>query len=655
MGPDFSGYATKAGLKCSDGRTITAEAFKHQDKMIVPLVWQHGHNVPENVLGHAVLEARPDGIYAQGFFNDTSSGVNAKKLVKHKDITKLSIYANQLVEKTKTVLHGMITEVSLVLAGANPGAVIDWVQIAHSDGEIETLADEAIIHTGLDFGQEGEPEEKAEKDESEESKEDEKIEHADDPTAKDIYNTLNADQKELVNILVSAALEDAGAPAQHSEEKSDEEDLTHKEGNDDMPRNVFEQNDNSGSTQRPTLTHAQLKTIVDDAQKLGSFKESFLQHAVEYGIENIDYLFPDARNVLDSPQFVSRKMEWVAGVINGTKHSPFSRIKTMSADITLDTARAKGYVKATLKKEEWFTLSQRTTTPTTIYKKQKLDRDDIIDITDLDVVAWLKAEMRVMLDEEIARAILVGDGREVDDDDKINEANIRPIAYDDDFYNEKVVIPSNVVGDALVEAILRARPKYRGTGSPSLYILEDTLTDLLLVKDGMGRRLYPTSTDLAAALRVKEIITVPIMEDLTNDGGDILAIMVNLVDYTLGADKGGAISMFDDFDIDYNQYKYLIETRLSGALTLFKSAITFSRGAGTLVASITAPTFVAATGVVTIPTVTGVVWKMNGVTKSPGAQTAIASLSSVEVTAEPATDYYFHHNIDTDWDFTRTT
>jgi hypothetical protein len=313
----------------------------------------------------------------------------------------------------------------------------------------------------------------------------------------------------------------------------------------------------------------------------------------------------------------------------------------------------QGYVKATLKKEEWFGLSSRITTPTTIYKKQKLDRDDIIDITDLDVVAWLKAEMRVMLDEEIARAVLIGDGREIDDPDKIDETHIRPIAYDDDFYNEKVVIAANTQGDALVEAFLRSRTKYRGSGQPSLYMVEDMLTDLLLVKDGLGRRLYPTVNDLVAALRVKEIITVPVMEDLTNDGGDILAVMVNLNDYVLGADRGGAISMFDDFDIDYNQYKYLIETRLSGALTKFKSAITFSRAAGTLVTTVTAPTFVTSTGVVTIPATTGVVYTQDGTVRTAGAQTAVAAGASTTVVATPATGYYFTHNIDADWTFTR--
>ena len=676
MEPDFSGYATKAGLKCSDGRTITAEAFKHMDGQQVPLVWQHGHNSVDNVLGYGLLHAQADGMRVDGFFNDTASAKNAKALVEHSDIKSLSIYANQLVEKGKTVLHGMIREVSLVLSGANPGAVIDFVRVVHADGETDLLEDEAVIHTGLE------------------------LVHAAGSTTdstgrtvQQIWDEMAQEEKDVVGFLLAEALKEAGVahtgtapddnagddkpedkpddkpgenddkPGENDDKPNDKpgdkpgDDLEHKEGSADMTHNVFEtqQGAAGGGQTRPTLTHDQLSTIVADAQKMGSFKEAFLAHVVEYGIENIDLLFPDARALATAPELVSRRMEWVTGVINGTRKSPFSRIKTLSADITHDEARAKGYVKATLKKEEWFGLTKRVTTPTTIYKKQKLDRDDIIDITDLDVVAWLKAEMRVMLDEEIARAVLIGDGREIDDPDKIDETHIRPIAYDDDFYNEKVVVAANTEGDALVEAILRSRPKYRGTGNPTLFMVEDLLTDLLLIKDKMGRRLYATQAELESTLRVSKIVTVPIMEDLTNDGGDILAVMVNLTDYVLGADRGGAVSMFDDFDIDYNQYKYLIETRLSGALTKFKSAVTISRGAGTLVlgTSITAPTFVASTGVVTIPTVTGVEYYQDDVLTSPGAQTAVAAGVTTEVDARPATGYYFQHNVDTDWSFTR--
>jgi hypothetical protein len=485
--------------------------------------------------------------------------------------------------------------------------------------------------------------------------------HSADSTVKDVFETLSEEQKNVVYYMIGAAI-DASQSASHSSDDNAEEgnttnegDLKHTEGTVDMT-NVFEQN-GIAPQERATLTHDQLKTIVDDAQKIGSFKESFLAHAVEYGIENIDFLFPDARTLASSPEMITRRQEWVSVVLNGAKKSPFSRIKTISADLTLDEARAKGYVKAALKKEEWFGLQKRITTPTTIYKKQKLDRDDIVDITDLDVVAWLKAEMRIMLDEEIARAVLVGDGREIDDEDKVNETNIRPIAYEEDFYAHKTIIAANVTGDAIVEAILRARPNYRGTGSPTLFCTEGLLTDLLLVKDKLGRRLYTSLDELAVTLRVSKIVPVPVMESLTTVGGEILAIVVNLTDYTMGADKGGSISMFDDFDIDYNQYKYLMETRMSGALTLFKSALIVLRAAGTQVEA-TVPTFVPATGVLTIPAVAGVVYSTSidgGPTNvvASGAQAAIAAGTSVDVSAAPAVGYYFPHNFDADWTFTR--
>ena len=584
MEADFSGYATKAGLKCSDGRTIMPDAFKDSHGHKVPLVWQHGHGEPSNVLGHAVLENRSDGIYAYGYFNTTEAGKSAKTLVQHGDIVALSIYANKLLEKGKNVVHGVIREVSLVLSGANPGALIDNVNLAHSDGEIEVLADEAVIYTGLSL-------------EHEDMKEEE-VQHADnDPTLQEIYESMSPEQKDLVHYMIGAALEEAGV-AEHSDkgseedsndpanEEQSEESLTHQEGN-EMTRNVFEQTDpDAKKTHEKKLTHSETEAILKQAsdRHAGSVKEAFLAHAVTYGIENIDLLFPDAKTVANSPEFVARRMEWVAGVINGTRHSPFSRIKSISADITHDEARAKGYVKATLKKDEWFGLESRVTTPQTIYKKQKLDRDDIIDITDLDVVAWLKAEMRVMLDEELARAVLIGDGRAAADPDKIKEANIRPIASDDEFYTHQTLVDNDVVGDELVDAIIRQREYYRGAGNPAMYTTERVLADLLLVKDTTGRRLYSSQSDLEAALRVSKIVTVPVMEDATIiDVGDgttvceLVAILVNLSDYTIGADKGGAVALFDDFDIDYNQYKYLIETRVSGALTKFKSAQVIGR------------------------------------------------------------------------------
>jgi hypothetical protein len=573
---DFSGWATKAGLKCTDGRTIMPEAFKHQDKMTVPLVWQHGHNDPANVLGHAVLEARDEGVYTYGYFNQTQSGQQAKALVQHGDITTLSIYANKLIERSKQVFHGVIHEVSLVLSGANPGALIDNVSIAHSDGSgVEELDDEAVIYTGLPL-------------------EHETVEHAaktsgsggggnnpsstanDNRTVQDIFDTFTEEQKQVVYFMIGEAVNQAapGGNLQQSALDEDENDedqdgetasddqqnnsgdnVQHsdEEGTDTIMANVFDQDKKAPGA---TLSHSQLATIVEDAKKLGSFKDSFLKHAVEYGIENIDVLFPDAKAISNAPELISRRMEWVNMVIGGARKTPFSRIKTVSADITLDQARAKGYVKGSLKKEEWFSLAKRITTPTTIYKKQKLDRDDIIDITDLDVVVWLKGEMRLMLDEEIARAILLGDGREVDDDDKISEANIRPIATDDDFFAHRVVVPANTSSDSLIESILRSRTKYRGSGTPAMYCTEDLLTDLLLGRDKMGRRYYANQDELQTALRVSNIITVDAMEDHTVDGGDLLAVLVNMNDYTVGADQGGNVSLFDDFDIDYNQYKY---------------------------------------------------------------------------------------------------
>jgi hypothetical protein len=533
---DFSGWATKAGLKCSDGRTIMPEAFKHQDKVTVPLVWQHMHNDPNNVLGHAILESRDEGVYAYAFFNETPSGQTAKALVQHGDVKSLSIFANQLIEKGKQVFHGMIREVSLVLSGANSGAVIENISIAHGDGvDPEILDDEAVIFTGLPI-------------------EYDDLQHASGgsggnggPTLQEIFDSLTEEQKNVVYFMVGEALSSGnGSMAQSATDPDDDDedddeneevapgtspsdankdtsepqrtevapgntgttsndnnsgDIEHsdKEGNTIMA-NVFDQD--ATKTKGATLTHAQLQTIVEDAKKMGSFKDSFLKHAVEYGIENIDVLFPDAKAISNTPELIARRQEWVNVVMQGTRKTPFSRIKTVSADITHDEARAKGYVKGSLKKEEWFSLAKRITTPTTIYKKQKLDRDDIIDITDLDVVVFLKGEMRLMLDEEIARAILVGDGREVDDDDKINEQNIRPIARDDDFFAHKVIVPANTNSDNLIEAMLRSRTKYRGSGTPTLFCTEDLLTDMLLGRDKMGRRYYANQEELKTALRV---------------------------------------------------------------------------------------------------------------------------------------------------------
>jgi hypothetical protein len=646
---DFSGYASKAGLRCSDGRTILANAFKQQDGTKVPLVWQHMHNEASNVLGHAYLENREDGVYAYGFFNNEAQAQVAKGLVKHGDIEALSIYANKLVQKGADVLHGSIKEVSLVLAGANPGAFIDNVNISHSDG-FTPLEDEAIIYTGLTLEHQDITLKQGDNVAETAVTNTEVVAHAATPaaemTVKDVFDSMSEEQKNVVYYMIGEAL---NSESMAQSDDDEENHIQHDQEGQNMTRNVFEQN---GSTpEGAKLSHADLQTIIADAQKSGSLKDAFLAHAVTYGIENIDFLFPDAKLIQNTPDFVKRRTEWVASVINGTRKSPFSRIKSMSADITLDDARAKGYVKGTLKKEEFFALSKRVTTPTTIYKKQKLDRDDMIDITDLDVVAWLKAEMRLMLDEEIARAILIGDGREIDSDDKISESNIRPIAWDDDFYAHKVEIGSAVVGNDIVEAILRARTNYKGTGTPTFYTTEAVLTDLILIKDTLGRRLYPTEAELASALRVSSIVAVEVMESVPN----LLGIMVNLADYTVGADNGGNVSMFDDFDIDYNQYKYLIEGRMSGTLTKPKSALVITRATASGTVTPTVPGFVASTGVVTIPSVTGVVYKnkATGAVLTAGAQTALAAGASVEIVAVPATGYAFPHNFDADWVFTR--
>ncbi len=626
---DFSGYATKNDLKCTDGRVIQKDAFKHNDGQRVPLVWQHLHSEPDNILGHAILENREDGVYAYGVFNDSKAGVTAKELVKHGDITNLSIYANSLKQNGTSVLHGVIREVSLVLSGANPGAIIDNLNFAHADGSITEADDEAIIHTGLDF--ELEAEDKAE--------EEKKIEHAEDTkSVEEVLNSLTEEQKTLVYYFVGKALDETSGAAEHSN--------LDEEGDNIMKSNVFDKKE--ATADQKTLTHSQILTIMSDAAACGSLKEAFLAHAVTYGIENIDLLFPDAQSITNAPDFVKRRTEWVDAILSGSKHTPFSRIKSLSADLTLDTARAKGYVKGTLKKEEFFALSKRVTGPTTIYKKQKLDRDDIIDITDLDVVAWLKAEMRVMLDEEIARAVLIGDGREPDDDDKISETCIRPIAKDDDFYAHRLQVVANTGAATLIEEIIRARKNYKGSGTPAFYTTEDIITDMLLVKDKMGRRLYNTEADVCAAIRVTRLVPVEVMEGYTSDTGNLIGIMVNINDYVIGADKGGQVSMFDDFDIDYNQFKYLIEGRCSGCLVKPKSAVVIWRASGTLVAP-TTPTFVQGTNTITIPTKAGVTYLIDDEVVTAGA---VVITEDTVVEANANTGYYFAPNTTDSWTFT---
>lgn len=552
---DFSGWATRNNLKCSDGRTIMKDAFKHNDGQTVPLVWNHQHNDPLNVLGHALLENREEGVYAYCKFNETESGKNAKLLVEHGDVSSLSIFANQLKQNGSNVLHGAIREVSLVLAGANPGAFIDTV-IRHG----ETSDEEAIIYTGKNISLYHSDEKK----EEEETMEVEKKEKNEETVA-DVFNTLTEKQKTVVYAMIGQALE----------EKEESEDDNDEGGNKTMKHNVFDQED----AKKDVLSHSDMEAIFSDVKRYGSLRDAVLAH----GIENIDYLFPDAKNVTNTPQFIQRDMGWVQKVMTSVHHTPFSRIKSIFADITEEDARAKGYIKGNLKKDEVFSLLKRTTTPTTIYKKQKLDRDDVVDIVDFDVVAWLKSEMRVMLDEEIARAALVGDGRLSSSDDKINEQSIRPIWTDADLYTIKapVTVAANATADekakAFIRAAIKSRKNYKGSGEPTLYTTEDVLTDCLLMEDTTGRIIYDSVTKLATALRVKEIVTVPVMENLSrvDDGTtySLMGIIVNLTDYNIGADKGGAVNMFDDFDIDYNAQKYLIETRCSGALIKPYSAI----------------------------------------------------------------------------------
>ena len=571
---DFSGWATKANLKCSDGRTIMKDAFKHNDGQTVPLVWNHQHNDPNEVLGHALLENRDEGVYAYCTFNDTESGKTAKLLVRHGDVNALSIYANQLKQKMSNVIHGNIREVSLVLAGANPGAAIDSI-IMHGEESDE----EAIIYTGEEISLAHASDNSTDTRDSEGTKkEDNKM--ADDvkktdgeETVADVFNTLSEKQKTVVYAMIGQALEDAGVT---DDDYDDEDEMEHSEGDDYMKRNVFDNDEQ----QDEVLSHAAMETIIGDAKRFGSLKESFLAHADEYGIEQIDYLFPEAKTLNNPPEFIKRDTGWVSTVMGAVHHTPFSRIKSIFANITEDEARAKGYIKGNLKKEEVFSLLKRTTTPTTIYKKQKLDRDDVIDITDFDVVAWLKSEMRMMLDEEIARAILIGDGRLSSSDDKINESNIRPVVSDAELYTirQQVSVPANATDDdkakAMIKSAVKARKNYKGSGNPTFFTTEDWLTNALLLEDTQGHRLYKNDSEVAAAMRVSKIVTVPVMEGVKGPkGGDLIGIIVNLSDYNVGADKGGAVNMFDDFDIDYNQQKYLIETRCSGALIKPYSAI----------------------------------------------------------------------------------
>ena len=590
-GYDFGGWATKANLLCSDGRVIMPDAFAHNDGQRVPLVWNHQHSDPDHILGYADLENRPEGVYAHCKFNETDTGNVAKQLVQHGDIVSLSIYANGLTEKKSHVTHGNIREVSLVLAGANPGAGIDSVTLSHG----EDSDDEGIVYsdTSLDLATEVSHSDDTNSELSHADDNSDKKSEDDEETVMDVFNTLNEKQKNAVYAMIGAAYE--ATPPAKDEENTDEE------GDTDMKHNVF---DTDVQKENQVLSHSDITAIISDAKRTGSLRDAAIAHnageithaatdddghQVTYGVANVDYLFPDARNITREPLFIKRDTGWVTVVMSAVKHSPFSRIKSIFADITADDARAKGYLKGNKKVEEVFTLLKRSTTPTTIYKKQKMDRDDVVDITDFDVVSWIKSEMRVMLDEEIARAILVGDGRSTASDDKINESNIRPIWKDDSLYTIKATVQlgasetETTKGKKFIKAVLKARKNYKGSGNPILLTTEDVLTDLLLIEDTNGRNIYESVDKLATALRVSKIVTSPVLENQTREGvnavdGDtktrtLMGIIVNLADYTVGADKGGAVNLFEDFDIDFNQQKYLIETRCSGALTKPYSAI----------------------------------------------------------------------------------
>jgi HK97 family phage prohead protease len=689
---DFGGWATKAGLKCTDGRTIMRGAFEHMDQKRVPLVWQHGHSDPENILGHAILEHRDEGVYAYGFFNSTKQGENAKSLVKHKDVSSLSIYANQLIEKSKNVMHGVIHEVSLVLAGANPGAKIDYVAIRHGDGSIDELEDEAIIHSGFELehaldeeGDEGDESEESDNNDDSELNEEETVESSDendgssdeggdgtaqhsvishalaaDATVKDVYDSFSPEQQDILHYFIGVALDKKAAKdAQHSA-------LIHNEGGDDMSRNVFDQSDDTkkGGSLKHTLTKDDVRGIVKKMEKVGSLKEAVEDYALQHGITDIDVLFPDAKAATGVVELEKRRTEWVASVLNGTRHTPFSRIKTFTADLTQDDARAKGYIKGNYKIEEWFGVTKRTTGPTTIYKKQKLDRDDMLDITDFDIVAFLKTEMRIMTEEEIARAILIGDGRDVTDEDKVKDplgaadgTGVRSIYNDHELFVTEVNVnvddadPTGRGYEEVIDAVMDGMEYYKGTGSPTFYTTVPQLNKFLKSRDGQGRRYYANKQEVADALGVKDIQLVEPMKEIS----DLIGIVVNLDDYNVGTDRGGELTMFDDFDIDYNQQKYLLETRMSGALVRPKSALIIKKTAADSVqVEPVEPGFNATTGVVTIPTVTGVVYKnSSGTTLTAGAQTALAAGASTTVYAQPTTGYNFEINSDSSWEFTR--
>ena len=668
--PDFSGWASKNNLECSDGRTILAGAFKHQDKATVPLVWQHDHDDPSNVLGHAVLEDRAFGVHTQGFFNNSPRAQDAKEAVRHGDINALSIFANKLKHRNgKAVYHGNIIEVSLVMAGANPGAFITDVHLEHGANG-EEFADEAIIYTGLTL------EHSDNSDKGETMAENEAGNNTTDSekTIKEVFDSMTEEQKNVVYYMIGEAVEDNNSSDDDSDEAehsmSTEDFLAHidkaiQEGINEMGRNTFATHGNNASEDsRERLSHSQFSNLVAKARdsKVESLKAALLEgandvlaHAVDgegnpYGVKNIDMLFPDARALQTTPEFISRRMEWVNYVITKTKHIPFAKVKTVHADITEPEARAKGYITGKRKKEEIFKLLKRSTGPTTIYKKQKIDRDDELDITDFDVVVWLQQEMRLMLEEEIARAILVGDGRSALSDDKVKDPEgapqgdgIRSILNDDELYVTTVELAANVSPKDMVKGIIRSRVHFKGSGKPALFISDNALTDIMLEEDKIGRPLYATEEELAAKLRVSEIIEVEIFDEYEG----LLAIVANLTDYSVGTNKGGEITNFQQFDIDFNQKKLLQETRLSGALTKAKSGIVVKRATGTA-ATPQGPAF--ADNTITIPTTTGIDYYINDEVVTGEVEIE----EDTEVVARPKVGYYIPANTTRHWSFTYT-
>ena len=588
---DFSGYATKNDVRCSDNKVIRHGAFAAYDGKTVPLVWQHKHGDVENVLGHADLEVREDGVYAYAHLNNTDRGRTAREMVKNGDIKAMSIYATHVRARGNDVVHGELVEVSLVLRGANPGALIDQVSIEHGDNGDEI---EAVIYTDaqLDFVSHGDDFE--DEDEDFEAEETNDVEHAeeepeadeaegdeDDPTLGEIFEGMTEEQKTAVYAIVGQLVDSVDEEAEESETE-EAEDTAHSDTTEDTMahKNVFE---GSATTEElPVLTHSQIETIFEDARSGGSLKDAILAHADAYGIKQIETLFPEAKDLWNTPEFIKRKTDWVNSVVGGAKHSPFSRIRTRFADITADEARARGYIKGNKKEDEVFTLLQRTTSPTTIYKKQRLDRDDILDITDFDVVSWIRGEMKIMLEEELGRAVLIGDGRPVSSKDKIKEDCIRPIYKEDSLYAPRVVLAKETSVDDILDSMVRALDDYDGAGNPTWFADPRLVTEMLLLKDKMGHRQFRTIAELADYIGVSKIVKVPLMKGLKRTSAkngelEALGIIVNMSDYTIGADKGGQLFAAEDFDISFNQYHYLLETRLSGALTQPKSAVIIER------------------------------------------------------------------------------